>query len=110
MDFPKTQPIGATGMAWYRKEDYPALLKIFTDRHLLPKTFEEWEKKAETGHKKLLTDGFIVIKSYIDPKTFPAWCAAQSLNVNADARMKFASMEAARALARIQQSGDAGCA
>jgi hypothetical protein len=108
MDFPKATPIGATGMAWYRKEDYQQLLKIFVDQHLLPRSFEEWEKKAETGRKKFLADGYIVVRSYIDPNTFPAWCASKGLDINASAPTKFAAEEARLTMLRAQEGGNTG--
>jgi hypothetical protein len=77
------------GMAWYHREDYKKLLKIFTDSHLLPNTYDKWHRFAEEGVDRLSSDGFTVEKVYIEPKTFPAWCRANGLDIDAKARLAF---------------------
>ena len=84
-------PIDVVGMVWYRLEDYDAIRGIMADGHKLPATFSEWRMKAETGEKKLRRDRKIVVRAYIDPETFPDWCRARGLNVDAKARMEFAN-------------------
>jgi hypothetical protein len=86
------QIVRATGMAWYRLEDYSAILSIMTDSAKLPRTFHEWRMKAETGEKKLRKEGHIVMRVFIDPKTFPDWCNSRGLNIDAQARIQFASL------------------
>lgn len=87
-------PVRITAMAWYRAEDYDAILRIKADRHKLPRTFVEWRMKAESGEKKLRRDGHTVLRAYIDPETFPDWCRARGLHVDAQARMHFAAIAA----------------
>lgn len=91
-------PVGvqATSMVWYRESDYDALLKIFVDAGKLPRSFLQWQDAAEQGRKRQLREGKVVVKAYIDPNTFPAWCAANGCNVDADGRTKFANAEAYR--------------
>jgi hypothetical protein len=86
------QIVSATGMAWYRLEDYSAILSIMTDSAKLPRTFHEWRMKAEKGEKDLRRDGHIVMRVFIDPKTFPDWCNSRGLNIDAQARIQFASL------------------
>lgn len=81
-------------MAWYRAEDYDAILGIMSDSHKLPDTFGEWRLKAENGEKELTASGHIVVRAVIDPKTFPDWCRSLNLNVDAKARMHFANLAA----------------
>lgn len=79
------------GMVWYRLEDYDAILGMMTDREKLPRTFSEWRMKAETGEKKFRREGKVVVRAFIDPETFPDWCRARSLNIDAEARMLYAN-------------------
>lgn len=100
----QTPPLAGIGAAWYRREDYEQIKLVMEDAHLLPPSFDEWEQKAENGRKQLIAQGHIVIKAYIDPKTFPAWCRGRGLKVNAQARMDFAALEARRITSNIQKS------
>jgi hypothetical protein len=83
--------VSILGIAWYRREDYPILLNLFSDRAILPATYDDWFKRAENLMDQLKTSGFAFQRVYIDPQTFPAWCAARGLDVNAEARSRFAS-------------------
>ena len=49
--------ISALGLAWYRQQDYPRILGTMADGCKLPKTFEEWEKKAVLKEKQLIANG-----------------------------------------------------
>jgi len=84
------------GVAWYRKEDYETLLGMFTDSEVLPETFEAWHKKAKELMDDLDRAGQAYQKVYIDPKTFPDWCALQGLNMDAKARARFVTDAVAR--------------
>ena len=78
------------GIAWYHRRDYKRLKKIFTDGQDLPSTFEQWLQLAQEAYDRLKRQGHIVEKAYIDPDTFPAWCATRGLKINANARTTFA--------------------
>lgn len=87
-----TNIIRAVGMVWYADAaTYYRCRALFSDGHLLPATFIEWRNKAEQGFKHQQRQGFITIKAYIDPGTFPDWCSARGLDLNAKARMEFAN-------------------
>lgn len=88
--------VRATGMAWYRQEDYAKIKKIMIDHRKLPDTYKQWLKKANQGFEHFTAQGHIVEKVYIDPDTFPDWCATRGLNVDANARIRFASEAVAR--------------
>lgn len=81
----------AVGIAWYNREDYNAIRRIMADRHKLPRTFDEWRKKAERREQELIRNGHPVHRALIDSKTFPDWCRARNLDINAQARMEFAN-------------------
>jgi hypothetical protein len=84
-------PIRAVGIAWYRREDYARLRKLFKDGHKLPRTFDQWLKAANKAQKLYESQGQTVIKAYIDPETFPAWCESRGLDIDAQARIQFAN-------------------
>lgn len=83
--------IRAFGVAWYRQEDYAKIKKIMVDHRKLPDTYKKWLKSAEQTVNQIGGHGHIVEKVYIDPDTFPAWCRARGLDIDADARMRFAN-------------------
>jgi len=89
------------GMVWYREADYPRILGVMNDAHVLPRTHGEWREKAEAGRRDLESKGFVVVLAIIDPQTFPAWCRARSLNVNAEARAAFANEIAIEAVKKM---------
>jgi hypothetical protein len=84
--------INALGFAWYTQENYERIKTIMEDGHNLPPTFSQWRLAAEQAVKKYRREGFITIEVNIDPDTFPGWCAARGLNVDAKARTEFAAL------------------
>jgi hypothetical protein len=87
--------IAVVGIAWYKSEDYERLKGLFVDGDNLPTTYKEWLNSAERLVKQLARDGQAFQKVYIDPETFPAWCAARGLDVSAKARSQFSAESAA---------------
>jgi hypothetical protein len=80
--------VRAIGIAWMREEDYPALLRIFEDGHMFG-SWEEWSQRAETTEKQFQREGVIVLRAYLYPATFPAWCAARNIAPGREARTQF---------------------
>ena len=70
--------VRAIGIAWMREEDYQALIRIFEDGHMFS-SWEEWSEHAEATEKKFQNEGVIVLRAYLDPAIFPAWCAARNI-------------------------------
>ena len=87
---PASQPPMIQAMVWYREEDWDTLKTLFADSHLLPSTYADWLGRAEEMKTRVQADGDIVIKVYIDPETFPAWCAQKGLPMDAEARSQLA--------------------
>jgi len=86
-DIPK-----AAGITWYKsKEDYQKALSTFEDAFKLPTTYEAFLKQYEVGVAIAKQRGFIPVKAELDPATFPDWCAARSLHVDAHGREAFAN-------------------
>ena len=88
-------PVEVIGFAWYRREDYDRLKAMFKDGEKLPDTYEDWLAKAQNTVLNL-ADRFLIEKSYIDPETFPMWCAKRGLQMDAIARTRY-SAEVAQA-------------
>jgi hypothetical protein len=89
MTNPEDRPPPAVGAYWINEEDYPALLRIFTDGNRMPRTWKEWLKIAEEMERGLKAYGHVVMRVRIDPNTFPDWCAARGVNPGAEGRKKF---------------------
>ena len=64
----EANPPPAVGAYWIKEEDYPALLQL------------------EQGLKAY---GHVVLRVYIDPTTFPDWCAAHGTSPGSAGRRKF---------------------
>jgi hypothetical protein len=52
------------------------LLQLFDDGDKMPPSWKEWMKMAEEMEQGLKAYGHVVLRVYIDPATFPDWCAA----------------------------------
>ncbi len=83
------RPPPALGAYWLNEEDYPAALKMFADGNMMPRTWTEWLKMAEEMERGLKAYGHVVLRVRIDPKTFPAWCAAENTNTGREGRKRF---------------------
>jgi hypothetical protein len=77
------------GIVWYRSaEEYDRLKTTFTDAASLPKTYEEWQAKILELTSALA--GHTIVKVYIDPEEFAAWCKARRFKRDEKARAQFA--------------------
>lgn len=83
-------------MVWYKEEHYEQLLTIFDDAELLPPTYQAWLARAEEKKAEVEAAGDQVLKVFIDPETFPEWCAQKGLPKDAEARTQLA-LEVAQA-------------
>lgn len=90
--------VQAVGMAWFKPENFLRLRAMFEDGHKLHRTYDEWFRAAEAGRKAQEVKGIRVVCVDIDPDEFPKWCVAQGMKVDADARMRFASLIAYKVL------------
>ncbi len=85
-----TQEPSIQAMVWYKEEHWDTLTKIFTDSHLLPKSYADWLARAEEMVKKVEGSGDVIMKVFIDPDTFPAWCKEKGREMDSDARAELA--------------------
>jgi len=81
-------PPPAVGAYWIKEVDYPALLRLFDDGDKMPPSWKEWLKMAEEMEQRLKAKGHVVLRVYIDPATFPDWCAAHGASPGAAGRRK----------------------
>jgi len=77
-------------MVWYKEDDWDTLMELFPDSHLLPPSYEAWIGRAEEMKTKAEASGDVVIKVFIDPETFPAWCKEQGRGMNSESRAELA--------------------
>ena len=78
--------ISALGLAWYRREDYPRILRTMRDGRKLPRTFEEWEKNATLIEKCMLAQRHATVRVVLFPDEFVKWCRKKRKMPNARAR------------------------
>ncbi len=83
------RPLPAVGAYWIKEDDYPAVRDILEDGDKLPPTWAEWLKMAEEMERGLKSYGHPVLRVFIDPRTFPDWCAAHGTSPGRDGRKKF---------------------
>lgn len=83
--------VSAVGMAWYREEDYPRILKIMDDAHTLPTTYNKWHQLAEKRESQVKREGHFTVRAIIKPDEFLAWCKATGNKVDSSGRMAFAN-------------------
>jgi hypothetical protein len=79
------------GIVWYRREDWPALGRLFVDAEELDDSYDDWLAQAESTFRQLESQGLIVEKVYMHPVVFADWCRERGLRPDADARSRFAS-------------------
>lgn len=88
------------GIPWYFRQDYARILEIMEDAHLLPATYDRWLKRAEEVEGNFRRQGHVVVRAIIDPSKFSIWCEANSLNVDANARTRWANEVAYSSIAK----------
>jgi hypothetical protein len=55
----------------------------------MPPSWKEWLKMAEEMEQGLKAYGHVVLRVYIDPATFPDWCATHGTSPGSAGRRKF---------------------
>lgn len=83
-------PVRVVGIAWYRREDYARIRALMADGATLPESWDKWFYRAEKVAREVQKHGLQSARVHIEPDSFPDWCAARGLELNADARSQFA--------------------
>ena len=81
--------IRAVGIPWYRREDFPALLKVFEDGAAFD-SFEQWLTRAEEVERKFQRAGHVVVRAYLGPGEFARWCLRNGVDADRESRGDFA--------------------
>src|SRR5260370_7856897 len=79
----------AIALPWYARGDYAALVELFSDPDLLPATYDEWLKRAERTESQLQKAGFGVVRIWIRPTAFAAWCKEPNVSPNQPSPLTF---------------------
>jgi hypothetical protein len=87
---PTTTVREVIALAWYRREDYPKILDVMADRSEMHDTYDEWLPSAERVERYLVSTGENVVRAFIDPEAFRAWCEQRGLRPVADTRTRYA--------------------
>ena len=85
---------GSIGIAWYAREDWPRAVNVFSDRLLLPSSYDKWLAGAESLADRIRMKGDTPVKVYIDLSSFPDWCRIRGYEPNAKARSEYAQQSA----------------
>lgn len=83
------KPLPGVGVYWIDEADYDAVVAILEDGATLPPTWAQWQKMAIEMETGLKAYGHPVMRVRIDPKTFPAWCAAHGTTTGRQGRKAF---------------------
>lgn len=87
----KQTPIRALGMVWYSEEHFAEVKAMMKDGHLLPRTYLQWQDKAEQGERKFRREGALVVRAHLVPDAFRQYCLRHGLDLDAQGRSHFAA-------------------
>jgi hypothetical protein len=82
-------------LPWYHRRDYAALLVLVSDRENMPATYDAWLGRAGSIERQFQKADFDVVRIWIRPVPFAAWCKERKLSPDQQARLTFVN-EAAR--------------
>ena len=85
------------GMPWYDREDYPRILAMMEDAHVLAPVYDQWLAAAENNEREAQRVGVRTLRAIIRPDAFAAWCAERGLPPTSKARMQYVHEFTARA-------------
>jgi hypothetical protein len=81
-------------LPWYTREDFPSVLAMMVDRHLLPADYDAWRISAEQNEEVARACGIAVVRVRIEPEAFARWCAERQREPDGAARRQFAEESA----------------
>jgi hypothetical protein len=85
------------GIPWYDREDYPRIVAMMEDAHVLAPVYEQWLAAAENNEREAQRVGVRTLRAIIRPDAFAAWCAERDLPPTSKARMQYVQEFTARA-------------
>ncbi|TNF37419.1 MAG: hypothetical protein EP315_02685 [Gammaproteobacteria bacterium] len=81
--------VKVTGLAWFKREHYARLKKLFSDGRKFPDTYDKWLKKSTRSLEQKQTEGVFVEKVIIEPEAFAGWCQQHHQKPDAAARYAY---------------------
>ncbi len=81
--------VKVTGLAWFKREHYARLKKLFTDGRKFPDTYDKWLKLATRSFDQKKADGIFIEKVFIEPDAFFNWCQEHGQRTDAPARFTY---------------------
>ena len=77
------------GLPWYEREDYPQILALVEDPHILAPVYDQWLAAARNNEQEAVRAGVTVVRVPIKPEVFNNWCNERGLAPDSRARMRF---------------------
>ena len=71
-------------VAWYRRKDYKHIRSIMDDGSKFPKTFDEWERKANRRLASAAAAGVPIQPVILDPSEFLTYYKAKNFSARGD--------------------------
>lgn len=75
-----------TGVAWYRRNEWPLLRSLAVDSEILAETYDEWLLIAEQTYVRMQAEGYLVEKVDVPLQDLVKWCAAHGRPLDEAAR------------------------
>ncbi len=80
-----------SGVAWYRREQWPLLRENSADAEDLEETYDEWLEFAKDALLNFARKGSPMRRIDVDVEELIAWCREENRPLDANARAAFAS-------------------
>ena len=77
------------GVAWYRREQWPLLVKVSVDKDNLEDTYDEWVQNAENGVEQIRQAGHHPHKIEVDVEELVEWAKDQKRPIDGRARSAY---------------------
>ena len=77
------------GIGFYRKEQWPLLLKTAEDRAGLEDTYEVWKQNLKKSLKNMRKLGMTPLGVDLDVNAFLSWCKTNGRQTNGESRAEF---------------------
>ncbi len=78
-----------TGIAWYRRQEWPLLRSLAEDAETLAVTYDEWLLVAEQTYARMQAEGYMVEKVDVPLQDLVQWCAAHGRPLDEAARSSY---------------------
>lgn len=82
-----------TGLAWYRRPEWPLLRSFSVDADDLESTYDEWLATAERCYRQLQAQGSAVERVDVPIGELFAWCTRQQRPLDETARAEFVAVK-----------------